>query len=1087
LAVMMRLVFIGLLSLSCSRWHNDANRLKLVCGPDVDPQTHTYVQVDASEPEDMDAILLNNGQWQTLAVSSYGCLEIPRSLQGRAEIAIRDRKSIQGRLLVLERDLKTSLVSTHLTAEPSLSPEQIRMFCPSDPFVTPRRIALNRVTQPTRLLSKPLLHAELYNDQGQRVQEFPLNDADSSLHLDASLGEGRYQLKLISRDAFERNTPAFESSCQIQLDRTAPVIRSSLSQEAFYDQNRNIRQLAPEAQVTFPIEDASEAVPAVCVKPHPAVCSEEDFLPLRSIRAPGKGLWDVQAYATDKAGLRSELLRETFAVYQQSQVNNLQTLLSNVKFNLLLDQQPAALSTMQETMKVRELLELEGERQAIQWSYVDTFWKLDQQLKLIRSIDIKSPIRSLTGSAWTDDFLVQGEAGAGLLFRQDQPSTAVERSSHADFAENGALWALGADRVLRLYEKQELIRSFTTDMNGMASVAAGQGAAKAVVWTDQGQETLVRVYDRNAAEDAPIFKVNLPKTLFLRGKYSFFAQDRYLIGRNNNQLLIWDLQNAFAQRSYTVPEGCIVQDFAVRDDRQIYIVSQRQRTPTTGTIPPEKSFCELQRVDLNDESLNTTLNARLPNVTNPSSLTLSSNPGQNFLVLGRTLGSHLHLLDLNKTDSNPIFKLDDGENALRVTSLSDDKPMFFVATGKRVLLLQPTYFSTPAVYFSGANLGSCLPQTRAERFLCYQQDQSILNIYSSELDRALQPTLFRSFSQYQSPDGTAQYLTASLLAKPLHAFFDQETRSLQLQDENKTVRAEATFGSTASALSLHESGRLAVGLQNGEIAVLAEGAGLVLYSEDIENGPIVDLHMSADAVYALRKRVAGGFQLETLRYQSGGLTRENVLNLPAGPTYSHLLFSETTGRGVVYQKDRGPVTQEAVVFQQDGSEQGLVPMSMCAVNESRNRRGFHFVRDRAIHFYDFSSAREELITANINFNACAFLEGEQLYALADYGSSLYAVASATKVAGGITFGLGPQGSIIVATSNNELKVLSADGRTTYVNMNFKMSTQVERILGDPDQADIVIQYRQDSLGQGIKRMSTSLDAIDEHLRRWMRP
>jgi hypothetical protein len=1080
----MRLVIIGLISFSCSRWHNDADRLQLVCGPDVDPQKYSYVQVSESQPEHTDAILKNQGQWQALPVSSYGCLEVPRSIPGPVELAIRDRNSIQGRLLVLDPEASTQLLSTELTAEPSLRPEQIRLFCPSDPYVTQKRIALNRVAQPTRLLSKSLLRAELHDDQGRRVQQLTLSSEAASLNLDASLQEGLYQLKLISQDAFERDAPPLESSCQILLDRTAPVIRSSLSQEVYYDQSRNIRQLAPEAQITLDIEDASETVPAVCVKPYPANCLDEDFLPLRSLRAPGQGLWELQAYATDKAGQKSKLLRETFAVFQQSQVNSLQTLLSNVKFNLLLNQQPEAMATMLEASRIRALLQLEGERKAIQWAYVDTFWKLDQKINLIRSINVKTPIYSLIGSDWTDDFLVQGATGPAWLFRQDDEAATLERSVHADFSEGGKLWTLSGDGVLRYYDPQSLSRSFSTDMNSRATVAASPGGARAVVWTDIGQETLVRVYDRSAPGDDPIFKINLPKTLYQRVRYSFFGQDRYLIGRNNNKLLIWDSENDFAERSFNAPEGCLVQDYAVRSDQQIYMVSQKQRTSPSITIRPEESFCELLLIDLNNDSLKTSLNSRLPNVTNPNSLALSSDSGQNFLALSRVVGSALHLLDLNRQENNYLLNLDEGENAFSVSPLSEDRPVFFVSTSRRNFLLQITQYSTPNVYFSSPNLGSCQPQTLAQRLLCYQQDQPFVNIYSSALDRALQPTLFRSFTPNQSSDGGSQFLRASLLTKPLHAFVDQATRTIELQDEEKRLRASAKLKSSVSALFLHQSGRLAAGLQNGEIAVLEEGSELVLHSEDLEMGPIVDLLMTSDTVYALRKKSDGSYQLETLRFETSRLTRSNILSLPPGPKYSSLFFSERSSSGVVYQKDRGPITQEAVVFRKDGSEQTRVPMSVCGLNESRKGRGFYFVRDRSIFYYDFIGAREELIKSDLAYNACGFLEGEQLYALADFSGSLYAVGTDQKVADGLHFGLGPQGSIIVAKSNSELQLLSADGQTTYVKMPFNLPTQVDRILSDPDQTDIVLQYTHDFLGQGIKRLSTNQETIDARLRLW---
>jgi hypothetical protein len=1083
LAIILRLILIGICAISCSRWHNDANRLQLVCGSDVDPSQFIYIQVAESPASGFDAVLISDGQWTPLHRSAYGCLEVPRTVKRPAEIAIRDQASTQGRVLHLENEAEAALVSTELSTEPKLRDRQVRALCPANPSITQKRLPLSRVEQPTRLLTRTVIRAEIYDAQGELLHMEKLDDDAAALNFDSNWPEGSYQLKLISQDIFERNAPAFESSCQVIVDRTAPSVTSSLSAAGYYDEPQNIRRLAPGAQVSFDVKDANAADLFICLKERPALCADEDFLPLRSITAPTAGLWDIQAYAVDKAGQRSTLLQEAFAVYHQEQIDQLLARLSNVQLNLLLGLQAPAMAAMQDAKDIRKELQLDGERTSIQWAYVENFWKLDQQVNLIKSIDFGQPIRQVTPGSASGQFLLQGDKGPFIQYENDQPVAEFDRFLRADFSGQERFWTFSSGGTLNLHENRKVLRSWKTDL-ASASLTAGQTGDKVVIWTDKGQETLIRVYDHKVSTDEPAFKAKLPKTPFIQGKFSFFGSDRYLIGRNNRQLLIWDSERSFSLRAFEAPEGCIAKDYAVRFDQKIYLVSHRARFPGQPGGPVNETFCDLQLIDLENTALTATLSPRLANVINPATVTLSADRQQSYLALTSTVSSFLHFLDLGNDEPGLNLKLNEFENIYRVAPLSVDRPIFFVSSSQRLRLLQFTYDSNPIEYFSGTRLGNCTPQTRQQRFLCYDQDQSILNIHTSERDRTLQPAIFRSYTRYRSADDDPQYRVAGLLNRPLHAFFNRETKEIMLLDEDREVRASARLESDVKALSLHDSGRLALGMQDGNLAVIEEGKGLSLLSDGQATGPIVDVRMTADTVYALRKLEAGGFILETLRYESGRLSLLNKLALPSGPSYSHIVFSEKTGRGVVYQKDRDAVTQEAVLFTQDGKDHGRVPMSMCSLVESRSRSGFHFLRDQSVYFHDFTSGLDQLIKEGLSYSPCAFLEGEQLYAIADFSSKLIEVASDQVLANGINFAVGPEGVLLVATSNNSFKVLSPDGKTNLVTMNFQISTNVDSMISSPDHPDIVLVLTEYGLGQGIRRLTTSLDSIDRRLSLW---
>jgi hypothetical protein len=1075
-------ILMSLVALSCGRWHNDANRLQLSCGPDVDPERNHYVQVTGQSQTGFDAVLIHEGQVANLKRSAYGCLEVPRSTKHPAEIVIRDQNSINGRVLTWGEGWGPALVDTELAVEPALNDRQVKLLCPSDPYVTAERLPFNRVEQPTRVLTRAILQAEIYNQQGERLQQFPLKNDSSSIRLDSHWPEGTYQLKLISQDAFERNAPAFESSCQFVLDRTAPVITSSLIQEPFYDEARQIRRLAPGAQVTFQAQDASEADTFVCLKTHPASCSDEDYAPLRAITAPTEGLWDVKAYAVDKAGHQSPLLEAGFSVYHQEQVDQLLTRLTNVQLNLLLGKQPPALKAMREASAIRQQLKLEGEQAAIQWSYIENFWKLDQELNFLESIDFQQPVQRFNISTSSDQFLVQGSEGQAVLFESGRPVSELARHSGAEFSPKGLLWT-AANRVLNLHENRTLLRSFSTDLSAPKLKSAQNNKDWVVIWGNKGSESLVRVYDRHTQDDSPIFKANFPKTHAADEHYSFFAGDRYLIGHNNRQLLIWDSEENFALQSYLAPEGCMVVDYAVRMDQKIYMLSHKAHNQEGVNAPPSESFCELRMIDFLNPTLSETLTERLNNVIHPRSLALTADPEQEYLALGTAVSTRLHILDLVDPTRNYGLDLSEYEVIHNVAPMSNERPLFFIGSTQRVRLLQLSSSGdmSGSIYFSGDQLGTCLPHALLQRFICYNYGRNTVEIYSSARDKTLQPTLYFPYTRFHSED--SQYLTASTLKGSVHAMYDFGTRRIQLQDEQKVVRASSILPAHVSVLSLHENGRLAVGLDNGGIGIIEDGREPLLLTAG-RDGSILDIHLTShQGVFVLRQKSDDTQVLETFISSGRELTLKNTLTLSPSQTLNKIAYSEEAGRGVLYFEGTGAEPQEAVVFGADGHEHQRIAMSVCSIEMSRQHPGFYFSRDEAIYFHDFQSGKDQLIADSLPFTPCFVLEGQELFAGAS--GLLFAVHSGRLIADGTKFSIGPKGTILATTSLG-FKVLSTDGKKILVDLPYQRITTVKRILSAPDHPDIVLEFRENSLGSGIRRLTTDLNTIDQLLTRWGR-
>ncbi len=989
---------------------------------------------------------------------------------------------MRGRALQVTPDTETTLITTELTAESGLHRAHLRISCPSESFATQDRIPLTRLEQPTRLLSRPVLTAEIHNSQGELVHTTALDAEAQSLQLDDGWAEGNYTLTLTSQDAFELNAPAQQSTCQIHLDRTAPSIDSSLNSTGFYDESNKIRRLAPEEKIAIKIEDANGATPYVCVKPYPASCTEEDFLPLHSITAPSRGIWEIVAYATDKAGQKSTVLREVFAVYHQEDIDRLLARLPDVRTSLFLGGQPLALAAMRDAQIIRKNLELDGELDAIRWPYIESFWRLDQQLNYLRTIDVGFPISSLSliTSPYSLQFLVKDLEETAVFYRNESEAIPLDHMTHSAFSASGALWTLKSG-VLKLYENGRLVRTFNTDLGRSARLAAG-AVDKVVIWQAHNfEEMLVRVYDRTTRDDNPIFEAILPRYKFEIGRYAFFAQDRYLIGSSRNKLLIWDSLNDYAIQSFQATEGCVIGDFAVRSDHEIYYTSKKTRITNTGYFDSENSFCDLHRVDILNSSLHEILTPRLTKVTSPGNLSLSSDPSQKYLVL--EAGSFFNLLDLEDRGSNLGFPLNQDEDIYQFSSISTERPMFLLSTSQRTILLQMTSFSDPAVPFSGDRLGNCAPHTHIEKFLCFHDNQHTLDIYTSDRNLTLQPSLFHRFTDFSPPDLGDKFLIASLLTKPLHAIFERETNKIWLQDENKLVRAQAILPAEATALSLHHDGRLAVGLDNGTLAVIEEGKAIKLTERP--QSKILDVHITASqGIFVLRQLSNNMQSLEIFTDDIGGLTLQKTLHLPSSQTFNKIMFSEEAGYGVLYLSDDSrPVTQEVLVFAANGSERGRIPMTACTLEPSRKRPGFYFGREQSIYFHDFQSGSDQLIADSLPYSPCTILEGNKLFAT-DI-ATLYAVDTGQRLDSGLNFSIGPQGTILIETSDS-IKVLSPDGLKTLVNLPHNDNIIIDQIISDPDHPEFVMVITDHMSGQGIRRFTTDLDAIDQLLSNWGR-
>ncbi len=1070
---------MGFAALSCGRWRNDTNRLQLACGPDVDPAQNSYIQVTDIPHAGFDAVLLQDDQISALKRSAYGCLEVPHNTQRPAEVIIRDQASINGRVLSLREEWTNPLLEMKLSAEPALSDRLVKFLCPADSYITAQRFPMTRIEQPTRVLTRTLIHAEIYNDQNEQLQQLPLTETTGSINLDPSWPEGRYQLKLISRDVFERNAPPFESRCQIVVDRTPPVISSSLELQPYYDETRQIRRLAPGAQVTFNALDASGAETFVCLSMHPAICNDEDYIPLRAITAPAEGLWDLKAYAMDKAGHRSELLEASIAVYHQEQVDQLLARLSNVQLNLLLGAQAPALQSMREASSIRHLLKLEGEQTAIQWAYIENFWKLDQKLNLLQNIDFNQPVQRVNVSPVSDTFLVQGDEGPAVLFDKNQPVSHIDRNTRADFSPSGVLWTAG-NRFLKLYENNGLIKTFSTEISS-PKLKSGQTKDRVAIWGNKGTESLVRVYDRASVDDSPIFKANFPRTHAVEEHYSFFASDRYVIGHNNQELMIWDTQQNFAQQIFQAPAGCVVVDYAVRMDRKIYMLSHKAISPGGSNGLPSESFCELKVIDFEAPGLSEILTERLNDVIHPKTLALTADPEQSYLALATAVTSKLHLLDLVEPRAFAL-PLKEFEVIHNVAPISNEKPLLFIGSTRGVRLLQMSYSNDieASVYFSGEQLGTCLPHASLQRFICFNFGQRTIQIYSSERDRTLQPLLYYGNTRFE--DRSSQHLTASTLKSDVHAVFDFETRRLQLQDEGKIVRASVILPADATALSLQDDGRLAVGMENGAVGVIDAGREPVLFSEI--DGTVLDIHLTTKhGIFVLRQKSNETQALENFTFNGRELKLKSELLLSNAQPFNKIIYSEDAGQGVLYFKGSGSEAQEALIFTAAGAEQQRIPMTVCSLVISPKQQGFYFTRDEAILFHDFQTGSDQLIADSLDYTPCSILEGLELYATGS--GSLYSVRSGQAVASGSTFGLGPRGTVLVSM-HNSLKVLSSDGQKTLVELPLQGNVEVVRIHSALDHPEILLEFNENSLGQGIRRLTTDLDTIDQLLTRWGR-
>ncbi|RYZ74115.1 MAG: hypothetical protein EOP09_00905 [Proteobacteria bacterium] len=145
---------------------------------------------------------------------------------------------------------------------------------------------------------------------------------DSAVVIPADVPEGSMELRVDYKNLFN-GTTNLSKSCAYILDRTPPIISSSVPKPADADSEVRVR---PGEVISLTIEDAHPEGVRQCLRAENEIdrCTlDSEFESGYSLQSPDQGKWCLKAYALDKAGNRSETIERCFIAWQDLKIDRI--------------------------------------------------------------------------------------------------------------------------------------------------------------------------------------------------------------------------------------------------------------------------------------------------------------------------------------------------------------------------------------------------------------------------------------------------------------------------------------------------------------------------------------------------------------------------------------------------------------------------------------------------------------------------------------------------------------------------------------------------------------------------------------------
>lgn len=354
---------------SCQKLKNDSHRIQIDCGSDARIGTLYSKLVDA-EGQDIQTAGLVAYTWdpqsgqlssQELPMTQYHCLVKTSDI-----VLIRSRQSAE-HLAYLGPLLSDK---TKMSAEN----QNIGLGCREE-------VAVRETYHPELNFSGD------YGIQGFRIAlevdgmtNAPVFDR-IALSFDLStLPEGESSIAITAENLFTQEQQ--RKLCKVHVDRTAPVL--TIDRDQLLTDPLRVKPIQP---IAITSNEPSDIYYCLTNGADEAAC-EYTRMKGDHILTPPSGSWQLHSYAVDTAGNRSVKQSLPFSIYNQTQIENIESQLALARFA---DAAAAHIDAAHHVLKahnLRDRLQTTTERESVDAALTHAYWQLGENLHAIQEIKV---------------------------------------------------------------------------------------------------------------------------------------------------------------------------------------------------------------------------------------------------------------------------------------------------------------------------------------------------------------------------------------------------------------------------------------------------------------------------------------------------------------------------------------------------------------------------------------------------------------------------------------------------------------------------------------------------------------------------
>lgn len=553
---------------SCKNFDNSWDQARFHCGESVS-ETYRYIKITSSSSPVTEAVGFLNGQAQSLRILKDSCLEIPAGFTG--QVFFRSATDSQ----ILNMAAQPLLAFADAKGNKGLAKVSEQIQCLENAAYSTGTLDLNLLRQESDAYSFYLHELYIYDQNQKLVASQNINQIQLAIPLlNLGLQEGTYTAMIRSSDVFElaKGLVSHENSCQLVIDTTAPLVRSNLSE---FDQLRSeLFKLGAEQSMNFFVADENPANVRYCLEAFQGdpICSDsQEFKLVQDIvPAPQQGLWTLNYFAEDRAGNRSAIIKESFGVFHQQDIELVRKNFINSALYGLANRGQEGLRSYNFAIQAYDRLSLEEEKEELYWDLIGSLWRLEENVSLRYNIDL-SGIDRIWADPYSDRVIAASGFGTGYLVEGQKIGSLDDSISDVGFGDDGDIALLKRDGEFVYFHKEKVIRIPTSVKRGNLRqlpdnrwlVFDGVGLFVIDPLLANAEEVFIRDHERRILSFGP--------------SYTLSPDRRYLLFYNRNLIELIDLEdNPSFSASYSMKLAppCGITNAFMNSDNDITIVSR---------------------------------------------------------------------------------------------------------------------------------------------------------------------------------------------------------------------------------------------------------------------------------------------------------------------------------------------------------------------------------------------------------------------------------------------------------------------------------------------------------------------------------